>query len=482
VNNRQRLGPVAASPSEPEKVSGLSVHHLVNKRRLSAIIAFGLGTLFAVCGVIAWAVIPGPHMDTAFEYQRLLDAGTYPALLRLVAQDNQPPVSATLFWVLFQAVSSNLALLRITIGILMLLLILVIAGWAMHRPTWLDPRQQSLRVGGERWFLAMAALAFIFGVSPAIAPVLVLLRYSTLLLVAWFAVFVLQLKVHSEPSSRGYSLLGFAAGLTLLISFSAAALLFTILVVTALLAPRRLLRTLLFMVPGGAAAVLWVIWAGPNFAANVADRSTSATLTIRSVSGKVFEIIAWPIVGPASLPSAATVLILVGGWVVLGFSLFLATKKMRKVRVILIANLAVPIIMYSLVGLNNGSMAGPTLALLTVFSCFLVSTPWVPRSRRLVALALLGMMMAGSTGLTWAGVGVLRPVLWSNAAPKMIGAVRSYNRGATLYVDGGDFGTALLLNQAKMAPILTGYIAERNIVDKYARVVVIRGVKRQEAN
>lgn len=410
----------------------------------NVVLVAGLVTPYV--SAFSWALTQGPFIDTPFEYDRLQAAAGTADFLRLVALDNQPPGAMLLTWFVFNVFDSGFTATRLILAALAVTALLAVGGWGLDKPTWLGARGATMTLGTPRWRLATGLFGLLVALSPAVAPVMSLLRYSTWMAVLWLVSTILLLRLVAAPRRQLVIAVGIVSGLSLLVSFTAIALVGLVFGIVAVRCWRLLAFLLVGWIPSGVLLMMWIAWAGDEFVSKVLAKSGSTWLQ-RITSG--YENVSWIIVGPASLPIWSTLLILG-----IGFSVLIAILWALPAwsRAVLLAGTVTAIGVFSFVTLVNGNMAGPTLTLLLASAALTAATP----SRRSASSAVALSILLGTASIfVWSNTGVLRPFYWSNAAVQAVqevGAIRAFD--SEVVINFGDSGIQYLLEEAGVSPVI----------------------------
>jgi hypothetical protein len=425
-----------------------------------------VGLVAPYVSAFAWALHKGPFIDTPFEYDRLQGATGTADFLRLVALDNQPPGSMLLTWFVFNAFDSGFTATRLILAALAVTTLLAVGGWSLDKPTWLGARGATMTFGSSTWRLATGLFGLLVALSPAVMPVMSLLRYSTWMAVLWLTSTILLLRLVAAPRRQLVIAVGVVSGLSMLVSFTAIALVVLVFGIVAVRCWRSLALLLIGWIPSGLLLIVWIAWAGDEFVSKVLSKSGSTWLQ-RITSG--YENLSWIIVGPASLPVWPTLLVLALGLATLVIALW---RLPSWTRAVLIAGTVTAIGVFSFAGLVNGNMAGPTLALLFTAAALTAAAP----SRRSVGSAVVLSILLGTASVfVWSNMGVLRPFYWSNAAVQAVdevGAVRAFD--SEVVVNFGDGGVQYLLEEAGVFPVVRVPV-DPQALSATSSLVVVRG-------
>ena len=405
-------------------------------------------------------------MDTPFEYERLQAAADTTDFLRLVALDNQPPGSMLLTWFVFNVFDSGFTATRLILAALAVTALLAVGGWGLDKPTWLGDRGATLTFGAPKWRLATGLFGLLVALSPAVGPVMSLLRYSTWMAVLWLAGTILLLRLVAAPNRQLVIAVGIVSGLSMLVSFTAIALVGLVFGIVAVRCWRLLALLLIGWIPSGVLLIAWIAWAGDEFVSKLLAKS-DATWLQRITSG--YENVAWIFVGPASLPIWPVLLILSIGLSVLITILWALPAWSRAV---LIAGTVTAIGVFSYVTLVNGNMAGPTLTLLLASAALTTAMP----SRASVSSAVVLSILLGTASVfVWSNTGVLRPFYWSNAAVQAVeevGAIRTFE--GEVVINFGDSGVQYLLEEAGVSPVVRVPV-DPEALSAISSLLVVRG-------
>lgn len=425
-----------------------------------------VGLIAPYVSTFAWTSTQGPFVDTPFEFARLQAAAGTVDFLRLVSLDNQPPGSMLVTWVPFNIFDTGFTATRLIVSAMAVTALLAVGAWGLIKPTWLGTRGATMALGTPKWRLATGLFGLLVALSPAVSPVLPLLRYSAWMAVLWLTSMILLLKLSVAPRRQLVIALGVVSGLSMLVSFTAIALLGLVLSVVAVRCWRRLPLLLLGWLPAGVLLAAWIVWAGDDFTSNLMAKSGASWLQ-RITSG--YENVSWIIVGPASLPIWPTLIILGLG---LSASVILLWALPPWSRAVVIVGAATAVGVFSFVTLVNGNMAGPTLTLLLAAAALTALTP----SRRIVGSAIaLSIALGTASVFVWSNTGVLRPFYWSNAGVQAVDevrAARSFDGGVV--INFGDGGVRFLLEEAGLSPVIEVPVDPR-LLAATPSAVVVRG-------
>jgi hypothetical protein len=235
-----------------------------------ALMCVGVAAPFV--SVLVWTFSVGPHMDTSFEYLRLAEADSLAHYLRLLALDNQPPGQMFITWLTAQAVGMSFDALRVAVGVLTAAAVLCIAAWGLDSPGWSASSYGAMRFGSPAWARSIGLFGLAIAASPAVAPALVMLRYSSALLPLWLLAFVLLVRLIHGRTRRTAFAVGLITGMGFLISYSSVALALLVTAATIAKVRTRLIWVLVGMLPGFIGTLLWARWAGDAFVASVFSR------------------------------------------------------------------------------------------------------------------------------------------------------------------------------------------------------------------
>ena len=444
--------------------------HRLNLRWAYLIASMGLG----IATTWGWIHFTGPHVDTVFEFNRLYQAESYVDFLNLVAQDNQPPLAGSLFWSAYQ-VTGHLASLRFVTG-LVAYLSLAFIGAAFIR--WWSRRLESQAVAtqqvahGDSWWIRTASLFLVLvGVSPAVGATLVMMRYSTLLMVLWLASATLLARVTLAPARAWAVALGLTVGASLLTSFSSVALVVWVFG-TLLWKSRSMLKwTALGSLPGLTATVAWTMWAGEQFVERVATKPVDS---VRAVVATVWELVTWPLVGPAAQPGLLSILLFAIGCTAVALIYIRASRPAQALITTAFVGAGVALVTYVLVALNNGSMTGPALFIFVGVAIAITDSRIV--YMRIASITLVAVALC-ATVMTWNRISVLRPMHFSSASDEVRRWIeeQSWRIGEVLFLDGNEFGTVLHPGLTPATPVIMNYDSVRNLISDKSEVVVVRG-------
>lgn len=399
--------------------------------RALAIVIGGLG--------LAVATRTGPHDDTFFEFARLLSASDLGSFLRAVAADNQPPAAPLLSYALLR-LGVPLEALRLTVGVLLL----AVMSWSAF---------QGLRwLGWESRRAAAASGLFVIlaGWSPATAPVLVMLRYASIVLVAWAVAAVAGIAALERGDRRADVRLGVILGTSLLASTTSIVLAgFWILVMAiATRSTRRVALVLSGATPFLLLVVGWTAWAGPEYIANVIGRSTGRP-SIRTLIGQTYEQSVWPILGIVSLPTRTVIVLGSLAALSVGYVARLSGRDLRWW--IALSGILVSVPAMVLTQVVNGGVAGPTAVLLLVLAMSAMQSDG--RRDPVSQGSIIAMFSLSSAALLLYGAlgnGILRPYLWDGSGPEAAALVNEtlLERPDLQHcvVESGNYSTAFLLS------------------------------------
>jgi hypothetical protein len=423
------------------------------------------GLAIGLTGVFVASSSIGPHVDSYFEFARYIASDDLLGLLREVALDNQPPASPILGFMLLRA-GAPLESLRFIMGA-GLLLTIALASYVGLRASGRD-RLTAARIS--------AAFVAIVSWSPAVAPVLVMLRYASLMTVAWVVVFLLGINVLRADDRRFDVALGIALGLSTFVAVTSVVLigLWAVLIVARVRPLRRWLLVLLGMFPPASMTLLWFFWAGPEFLHRVIGRST-ARPSIRTVLGQTYEQTVWPVLGIVSLPTPAVIAL--GSAVILSGALLLTRTADRSWWLIGFAGIAASVPVMVATQVVNGGLAGPTaVLLLAACTSALSNGPEVSRTIRRTSLAIFATGSAALSLLAGTGSGLLRPYLWDGGAAEAATIVAEVLEGGDerdiCIIDSGDYATEFHL------PTKSIHVSSPNLercLDNAGVVILVRG-------
>lgn len=425
------------------------------------------GSLIAgIVSIALWVHFTGPHVDTVFEFNRLYEATDFGDFLGLVAQDNQPPLAGSLFWCLYHLVGGDLQALRILTGMVALLGLSTTAAFFLK---WWSAQWQGSRSGSWLWQVTLFVL--LVAASPGIGATMVMVRYSTVLMVLWLVAAALLFRCLRAPSRAASLGLGLVTGLSLFTSFSAVALVLFVGIASLRWRPRCVPWILLGGVPGILAVITWVLWAGSQFAARVAAKPVDDA---RRALATVWELVCWPIVGPASQPGALSLVLLLTGLSLVVVTWAKSSPEARWLATLTFVGAAIALLVYTAVGLNNGSMSGPTVAYLLAAA---VATGAPSTSGARWAMAALATVFLTATLMTWNRVSVLRPMHFSSASEEVRDWIndQKWDRTQTLFLDGSEFGVVLHPALTEVGPTIIEYDDVRPSLAGIQEVVVVRG-------
>ena len=383
-----------------------------------------------------WMIVPGavvltwlllnvsPYIDTAFQVE--ISNESWGGFLGRIVADNQAPAAQFVFWLAGRLGFDGITDQRV---VSLLLSSAAYVGAVKLGTLWAEDRDDRLgELLSDRRVVALATGVVI--VAGGVMPVSSFVRYASFLGPVWLLAFLLTARaVMGEPRLAFWA--GITLGLAGLITYAVvipAACAFLVLLVYARGAVRRFLTGLgLGLLPTAA----WLAYAGADHLSRIVNRvdASDAPTTLRSLVGRAYEVGAWVVVGPASLPSWSGLLLLavmLGAYAVLTW---FAVRHRRILLGVLVGFVVVPIPLLLLTVTASGwGMVGPAATATFVAALGLASFP----KRTVAAVVFVGAVLLVSA-MPALDIDVLRPGVYSSEAEQAVAL--GHSRSDTLVVD-----------------------------------------------
>lgn len=403
----------------------------------------------ALLAVVALALvhIVSPYIDTAFQVG-ISDTRSFSGFIGRVRADNQAIGAQFLFWMLARLGLSSQSALRLgSIAVASIAYMAAalggIGGWGKGRP--LMPTRTALFAG------AAAALA------PGVLLVSSLARYSSLIGPLWLLVFLLTVRVVAGEVDLALPL-GLAAGMSSLISYTAFILAVCIIVSLArTMGPRvrAFTRFAIGYALGLLPVVVWLLVAGTDHIHNILRRvgTDDVPFTVRSLVGKTYELLAWTIVGPASLPTVFGIaVILVFGMILVGLML-VTIKRGDFSSWVTLVFLFLPLPFLQL----THTMVGWSMVGQTAIVGFMAAAGLRLRTSSVMPAMGLVTLLSVVSLFPVADLSILRPVNFSSRAEEAVHVGLNLDRGRQCSLVAGDWALQLLSEQATEGPVVSVY-------------------------
>jgi hypothetical protein len=353
-----------------------------------------------------WVYKVGPFIDTSFELSLLQKSKNFSGYLSLIrGEDNQPPGQRIFTYLLFHLTQDSMNLTR--------LLTILFLGMS-STGTFLFLKR---RIGFNKNSMVTAYLfVFLIAISPAIMSAFSVQRYSSSMALLW-TIGVLLAASSIQEKRASYALAsGMVAGLALLFSYTAIALIITVSIFFMTSFRRGFSACLLGIAPGVVLSSWWWFTAGSAFHERVLAKGE---MSLSRQIGALWENVMWPLVGPTNLPSWALVISMATVFAALAINRDLLVRFDVRIRLLLVAQLFIPILIFSYTGLANANLAGPTLVILSYTLAKLGQFPKHQWKRCSLIVALLSIKILSSLGIFY-NYNVLRPHYWSNQSSHVV--------------------------------------------------------------
>lgn len=436
--------------------------------------AFGL-VIVGILGLcaLAWLLFTrvSPFNDTAFQILQISRAGSIWLFLDQVVADNQAPGAQLIFWLAARAGLRDIDQQR--------LVSLTVSSVAYGGAVWVGTRWRSSRIVGrlkatlvDNVALIVATMAVVL--AGGVFSVSTFVRYSSLVAPLWLLAFLLSVR-----AVNGETDLTFWVGLSLaasgLIAYSVVVPIVCAALVFVMSARTRHVRILARFATGIGVGLVpvaaWLMYAGPSHLSRVFTRVgvPLGPLSIRSVLGKVYELVAWLAVGPASLPSALGLAILISMVLIYAALIRIAIARggvpVLGVAVFLIA--PVPLL-FATQTVTGSSMTGPA-AIATFVAGLGVGQL---RLRTAAAFAYLASVIAVSA-LTVLDIVVLRPTIYASVAEAAVDAGARLAASPSSLVVAGDWAILLIADEHHDMQSVAWYQFQRVADERPERVILV---------
>jgi hypothetical protein len=439
-----RLVPDSADSPAPSPSSRVRAPSAA-KRPSTGSGAVGVG-IIGILGMSAltWLMFTrvSPYIDTAFQI-RISRTPSMGMFLNHVVADNQAPGAQLVFWFAAHTGLQSIDQQR--------LVSLIASTIAYAAAVWVGCRWRSSRIVGrlgstlaDNRALTVATVAVVL--AGGVFSISTFVRYSSLVGSVWLLAFLLSVRAVNGEADLTF-LVGLSLAVSGLIAYSvvipilSAGLLFVTSANTrhARILARFAVGVALGLVPVAA----WLVYAGHSHLHRVFTRVdvASGPLSIRSVLGKAYEVVAWLVVGPASLPSALGLAILISMGVVSAVLVWVAITRGGMPVLGLLAFVIAPVpLLFATQTATGWSMTGP--AAIAAFVAGLGAAQL--RLRTAAEFGYLACVIAVSA-LTLIDVVVLRPTSYASDAEAAVDMGGRLAVSPSSLVVAGDWTIELLL-------------------------------------